>query len=58
MDTVRLTAEDEAIYNRMDSMSPQFIYEDEAEIDFARMVAIMRDRIRFDLASPAVRIEG
>lgn len=55
---VRMTIEDERIYDRMDSMSPQFIYEDAADSDYERILWIMRARARFDLASPAVRIEG
>lgn len=58
MSRVPMTREDDAIFDRMDSMSPQFLYEDAADADYERMLWIMRARERFDLASAAVRIEG
>ena len=62
---IPMTAEDEAIFDRRhDSMDAQWLYEDSLygderfEGDYARMLYIMRARERFDLASPAIRIEG
>jgi hypothetical protein len=52
------TAEDQAIFNRMDSMGPEWIYEDSDRSDADRMLAYMHDRRRYDLASPAIRIAG
>lgn len=58
-DAGRMTVEDEAIFDRRhDSMDAQWLYEDEQERDYERMLWIMRARSRFDLAPPAVRIEG
>jgi hypothetical protein len=54
---VRLTAEDEAIFDRRhDSMDAQWLYEDQDRADADRCLMWTRDRIRWDLASPAVRI--
>lgn len=56
---VRMTAEDEAIFlRRMDRMEFDWIYEDGDRADADYMLVIARSRVRYDLASPAVRIEG
>lgn len=56
---IQMTAEDEAIFDRRhDSMDAQWLYEDADERDAARMLMHTQDRIRWDLASPAVRIAG
>ena len=54
---VRLTAEDEAIFDRRhDSMDAQWLYEDQDRADADRCLMWMREQVRFDLASAAVRI--
>jgi hypothetical protein len=54
---IRLTAEDEAIFDRRhDSMDAQWLYEDADERAAAQMLMYVQDRARWDLASPAVRI--
>jgi hypothetical protein len=56
---IPLTQEDEAIFDRRhDSMDAQWAYEDAQDRDYERMLWIMRAGIRYDLAPPAVRIEG
>jgi hypothetical protein len=52
----RRTPEDQAIFDRMDSMTPEFIYEDADAADAERMLTYMQARARFDLASAASRI--
>lgn len=52
------TAEDEAIFDRMPSLDAEWIYEDADRIAAEQALAYARDRQRYDLASPAVRILG
>ena len=54
---IPLTREDEAIFDRRhDSMDAQWLYEDADERAAEQMLMYARDRIRWDLATPAVRI--
>jgi hypothetical protein len=52
------TPEDDAIFDRMYSMGPEWIYQDGDRSDAVRMLTFVQDRARHDLASPVVRILG
>lgn len=56
---VRMTAEDESIFaRRIERLEFDWIYQDGDRADADRMLAVTQDRVRFDLASAALRIEG
>jgi hypothetical protein len=55
----RMTAEDEAIFlRRIERIEFDWMYEEVDRADADYMLSLAQSRVRFDLASPAVRIGG